>query len=45
MIIESLGLCYHLHCFKVRAGSNAVKKQELIGSTHGYSMLRSQGLY
>lgn len=27
MIIESLGLCYHLHCFKVRAGSNAVKKR------------------
>lgn len=20
MIIESLGLCYHLHCFKVRVG-------------------------
>jgi len=45
MIIESLGLCYHLHCFKVRAGSHVVKEQELIRSTHGYSVLRSQGLY
>lgn len=45
MIIESLGLCYHLHCFKVRAESHIVKEQELIRSTHGYSVLCSQGLY
>lgn len=45
MIIESLGLCYHLQCFKVRAGSHVMKKQELIRSTHGCSVLRSWGLY
>lgn len=25
MIIESLGLCYHLHCFKVRLSQTAYR--------------------
>lgn len=37
MIIESLGLCYHLHCFKVRLGTTLCAGESTAQSQLGVS--------
>lgn len=36
MIIESLGLCYHLHCFKVRLMKQPAGLQRFAWRAHGF---------
>lgn len=36
MIIESLGLCYHLHCFKVRLAKQPAGLQRFAWRAHGF---------
>lgn len=36
MIIETLGLCYHLHCFKVSVGQRACRPRCFAWRAHGF---------
>lgn len=36
MIIETLGLCYHLHCFKVSPRRRACRPRRFAWRAHGF---------